>query len=253
MKTLAVIATFVLTAAVAQAAPQSWRFNCTYYNLDVKGHLSGRQRYSATYTRGLPDDAVRWTDVTMASASGWSDDFGPETKQGFMEGFSYPHADVAANMTKPDFFRGFPPMAMQQRNLVWDTHMLEGFAGKLDLLKPNVTYHAPENADVELSGAGTFRNHDLQLVLTGSSKRNGRDCAVIDYRAMFNTLDVKAPGFEMVGRSDYWGQIWVSLATKRIEYATLYEEVFGDLTLDGQAKSMTISVVRTGTFEPVGQ
>jgi hypothetical protein len=253
MKTLAIIATFVLTATAAQAAPQSWRFNCTYYNLDVKGHLTGRQRYSATYTRGLPDDAVRWTDVTMASASGWSDDFGPETKQGFMEGFSYPHAAAAANMTKPDFFRGFPPMAMQQRNLVWDTHMLEGFAGKLDLLKPNVTYHAPENADVALSGAGTFRNHDLQLVLTGSSKRNGHDCAVIDYRAMFNTLDVKAPGFEMVGRSDYWGQIWVSLATKQIEYATLYEEVFGELTLDGQAKPMTISVVRTGTFEPAGQ
>jgi hypothetical protein len=253
MKTLAIIATVVLTATAAQAAPQSWRFNCTYYNLDVKGHLTGRQRYSATYTRGLPDDAVRWTDVTMVSASGWSDDFGPETKQGFMEGFSYPHADAATRMTKPDFFRGFPAMAFQQRNLVWDTHMLEGFAGKLDFLKPNVTYHAPENSDVELSGAGTFRNHDLQLVLTGSSKRHGQDCAVIDYRAMFNTLDVKASGFEMVGRSDYWGQIWVSLATKQIEYATLYEEVFGELTLDGQAKPMTISVVRTGTFEPAGQ
>ena len=29
----------------------------------------------------------------------------------------------------------------------------------------------------------------------------------------------------MQARSDYWGEIWVSLATKQIEYATINEEV----------------------------
>jgi hypothetical protein len=252
MRTFAITSALLLTSVFGQTAPRTWHFTCDYYNLDLKGHLYGRQRYSASYTRGLPGDAVRWSDVTVANGNGWSGDFGPAQKQGFMEGFSYPHAD-AANMMKPDFFRGFPPMAMQQRNLVWDTHMFEGFVADFDHLKPNVPYHVPGAGEVDLAGAGTFRNRDLQLILTGTAKRNGQDCAVIDYRALFNTLEGKTVAFALVGRSEYWGQIWVSLATRQIEYATLYEEVLGELTLQGQEKPMTISVVRVGVFEPAGQ
>lgn len=252
MKIFAITSVLLLANTPGQAAPRTWHFTCDYYNFDVKGHLSGRQRYSASYTRGLPGEVVRWSDVTVAGATGWSDDFGPAQKQGFMEGFSYPHAD-AANTTKPDFFRGFPAMAMQQRNLVWDTHMFEGFVADFDHLKLNIPYHVPDVAEVDLAGAGTFRHKDLQLILTGTSKRNGQDCAVIDYRALFNTLESKTTAFALVGRSEYWGQIWMSLATRQIEYATLYEEVLGELTLPTQEKPMTISVVRVGVFEPAKQ
>jgi hypothetical protein len=249
MKTLAITGLLLLAGAFGQTAPRTWHFTCDYYNFSVKGQLSGRQRYSASYTRGLPGDVVRWSDITVANAGGWSGDFGPAQKQAFMEGFSYPHADVA-NMTKPDFFRGFPPLAMQQRNLAWDTHMLEGFVADFDHLKLNIPYHVPEAAEVDLAGAGTFRHKDLQLILTGNSKRHGQECAVIDYRALFNTLEAKTAAFALTGRSDYWGQIWMSLATRQIEYATLYEEVLGELTMPGQEKPMTLSVVRVGVFEP---
>ena len=37
------------------------------------------------------------------------------------------------------------------------------------------------------------------------------------------------------GRSHYWGAIWVSLASRQIEYATLQEDVLGEMTLTGQA------------------
>ena len=249
MRTLAIAGALLITGAVGQTAPSTWRLTFDYFNLDVKGHVIGRQRYSALYTRGLPGDTVRWNDVSIASADGWTE-FGPAQKQDFMEGFSYPHA---ADNLKPEFFKGFPPAAINQRNLIWDTHMFESYALNLDKLKLNTVYHVPENGDAALAGMGTFHDRDLQLILTGNSLRNGRDCAVIDYRAMFNTLDVKLPGFEIVGRSDYWGQIWVSTATKQIEYATLYEEVLGEGTLLGQQKPMTISAVREGTFELVDQ
>ena len=42
-------------------------------------------------------------------------------------------------------------------------------------------------------------------------------------------------------RSDYWGQIWVSLATKQIEYATLYENVGGEMKLAGQNTTQVIN------------
>jgi len=187
MRTFAIASVLLVASAFGQAAPHTWHFTCDYYNFDVKGQLTGRQRYSAAYTRGLPGDVVRWSDVTIASANGWSGDFGPGQKQAFMDGFTYPHSD-AANMLKPDFFRGFPPMAMQQRNFVWDTHMLEGFVEHLDHLKPNTPYHVPDAAEVDLAGAGTFRN-----------------------------------------------------------------EVLGELTIQGQEKPLTVSVVRVGVFEPAGQ
>ena len=53
------------------------------------------------------------------------------------------------------------------------------------------------------------------------------------------------------GRSDYWGQIWVSLATKQIQYATLYENVAGEMKLAGQDTPQLLNVFRIGTFEPV--
>ena len=249
MRTFVIAGALLLTSAFGQPAPRTWRFICDYYNQDLQGHLINRQRFSALYTRGLPGDTVRWSDVTMANASGWSD-FGPPQKQEFMEGFSYPHAETA-HMTAPEFFRGFPPAAIQQRNLLWDTHMIEGFAADLDRLKPGVPWHVPDTSEVPLAGAGTFRHHDLQLILTGTSERNGQKCAIIDYLALFNTIEGKTPGMALVGRSDYWGQIHVSLATRQVEYATLYEEVTGQLTLQGQEKPMNISVVREGTFEPL--
>ena len=239
--------------AVKQDGPQTWRFTCDYYHLDTKGHLASRVRYSALYTRGLPGDAVRWSDVTVASNTDGSDKFPAAEKREFMEGFSYPHTSDK-DMLKPGFFRGFPPMAMQERNLVWDTEMIEAFGQtQFEHLRLNTPYHVPDSADVDLAGMGSFHHKDLQLIWTGISKRNGQECALIDYRAFFNQLEVSNPAMTLTGRSDYWGQIWVSLTTKRIEYATLYEDVLGEMKLQSQEKPMTISVFRIGTFEPSGK
>ena len=42
---------------------------------------------------------------------------------------------------KPDFFKGFPPTAVFERNLVWDTGMLEMFGQEqFEHLKLNAPY-----------------------------------------------------------------------------------------------------------------
>jgi hypothetical protein len=43
----------------------------------------------------------------------------------------------------------------------------------------------------------------------------------------------------------------VSLATKQIEYATIYEEVSGEMKLPGQDAPQLLSVFRIGTLEPL--
>jgi hypothetical protein len=53
------------------------------------------------------------------------------------------------------------------------------------------------------------------------------------------------------GRSDYWGEIWVSLTTKQIEYSTLYEVVVGEMKLPGQNATQVVNVFRSAFFQPM--
>jgi hypothetical protein len=43
----------------------------------------------------------------------------------------------------------------------------------------------------------------------------------------------------------------VALATRQIEYATLYEDVLGEMKLKGQNTPQVVSVFRSGIFEPI--
>jgi hypothetical protein len=102
-----------------------------------------------------------------------------------------------------------------------------------------------------MPGVGVFHNRDIVLEWIGFSQRNGQQCAVIQYQAFFNPLEIVNGGINLKGRSDYWGVIWVSLATKQIEYGTINENVFGQMKLAGQDAMQPLNVFRTGTLEPV--
>lgn len=236
--------------AIKDASPRTYKFVVDYYHANSKGEITQRQRMTGEYTRGLPGGEVVWKNVTQASAQGETAPFGPAEKHEFMEGFRYRN-DLATTMS-PDFFKGFPPTAVMDRNLVWDTGMIEVFGhDHFDNLKLNEPYHVLSNHDANMPGVGTFRNHDVVLQWVGRSRRNGHDCALIQYQAFFNPIELSVGGMTMKGRSDYWGEIWVSLTTKQIEYGTLYENVLADMQLPGQNAPQLINVFRIGTFEPV--
>ena len=169
-----------------------------------------------------------------------------------MEGFRY-HTNPAgaSGSLAPDFFKGFPPTAVFERNLVWDTQMIEQYGqSQFEHLKLNQPYHLVSD-QMNMPGVGTFRNRDVQLTWMGRSKHSGRDCALIGYSAYFNPLEVTNGAMKLRGRSHYWGQIWVALATRQIEYATLYEDVLGEMSVTGQDRPQVVSVFRSGIFEPV--
>ena len=235
---------------VKDNGPRTYRFTVDYNTANSKGETLLRQRVTGEYTRGLPGGEVMWKNVTQADAVGATAPFAAPQKREFMEGFRYRN-DVGSTM-KPEFFKGFPPTAVMERNLVWDTGMIEMFAqNSFDHLKLNQPYHSASSDDIAMPGVGTFHNRDVVLEWIGRSQRNGQECALITYQAFFNPLEIANGGMTLKGRSDYWGEIWVSLATKQVEYGTLYESVVGDLKLAGQDTTQVINVFRNGTFEPV--
>jgi hypothetical protein len=238
--------------AVKDAGPRTYRFVVDHTVTDTRGNVVQRQRVSAEYTRGLPGPDGMWKNVTVAESNGPAELTAPGQKREFMEGFRYRVGPGRLDDTmKPDFFKGFPPTAVFERNLVWDTGMLEMFGQEqFAHLKLNVPYRLMSSEEVHMPGVGTFQNRDVYLTWTGRSQRNGTECALIEYRAFFNPLEIANGGMTLNGRSHYWGEIWVSLATRQIEYATLYEDVLGELKL-GQDSPRTVSVFRTGIFEPL--
>jgi hypothetical protein len=238
--------------AVKDNGPRTYRFSVDYNTANTKGEVIRRQRLTGEYTRGLPGGEVIWKNVTQADADGATGPFPPAQKRDFMEGFRYKN-DLGDTL-KPEFFKGFPATAVFERNLVWDTGMIETFGQDyFGQLKLNMPYSNAVDRDVNMPGVGTFRNRKVVLEWIGRSQRNGQDCALIRYQAFFNPLSIANGGMTLIGRSDYWGEIWVSRATKQIEYGTIYENVQGELKLAGQDATQIISVVRLGTFEPVSK
>lgn len=232
------------------AGPRTYRFSVEYSTANRTGEIVHRQLLIGEYTRGLAGSEVMWRNVEQAEADGPTAAYGVRQKRDFMEGFRYRN-DMAASM-QPDFFKTFPPTAVFERNLIWDTGMMEYFGqGFFDKLKLNEPLHAARNETETLPNVGVFQNRDIVLEWIGRSRRNGQDCAVIQYQAFFNPLEIVNGGMTLKGRSDYWGTIWVSTATKQIEYGTLYENVMGEMTLPGQNGPQLISVFRRGTLEPV--
>jgi hypothetical protein len=235
---------------VKDAGPRTYRFTVDYDTANATGDVVHRQRLTGDYTRGLANGDVEWRNVGVAEADGATAPFPPAQKQDFIEGFHYPLG--SPDTLKPDFFKSFPPSAVFERNLIWDTSMFESFGQNyFDQLKLNVPLHIPADQDVKMPDVGTFHTRDIVLEWVGRSQRNGQDCALIDYRAFFNPLQLATGGVTIQGRSDFWGEIWVSLATKQIEYATIYENVAGQLKLPNQDAPQPLSVFRIGTLEPL--
>ena len=236
--------------AVKDNGPRTYRLTVDYNVANGKGEIMQRQRLTGDYTRGLTGGDVVWKNVTQATAEGATGPFGPPAKREFMEGFRY-HNDVLSTMS-PEFFKAFPPTAVFERNLVWDTGMIEMFGQNFfDQLKLNEPYHAISNQDTKMPGVGTFQNRDVVLEWIGLSRRNGQDCALIQYQAFLNPLQIVNGGMTLNGRSDYWGQIWVSLDTKQIEYGTINESVVGEMKLAGQDTPQIVNVFRSGALEPL--
>jgi hypothetical protein len=233
---------------VKDAGPRTYRFTVDYNTANRIGEVIHRQRITGDYTRGLANKQVEWKNVGVVDADGATAPFPPAQKRDFIEGFRYPAG--SADTLKPDFFKSFPATAVLERNLIWDTSMMEGFGQNFfDKLKLNVPLHTATEEDINMPSVGTFHTRDIVLEWVGHSQRNGQDCALIEYRAFFNPLQIAMGGMTLQGRSDFWGEIWVSLVTKQIEYATLYEEVSGEMKLPGQDTPQLMSVFRIGTLE----
>jgi len=239
------------TAVVQTREPKSaptHRFVVDYYNFHANGTFVSKQRIVGDYRRN-DDGTVEWSNVNIATASALDATFGLGQQQAYMNGFRYRASGDL--LFKPEFFKDFPATATQTKNLVWDTFMFETFAQQVAKLT-ETPYRLPPS-DVPLAGSGTFQNANIELTRAGTFERGGQRLTVVHYEAFFNRLNHNLHGMKLVGRSDYWGDIWVLAATTTVPRATLFAAVVGELRIGSEPHPPIVNVVRRGLFERIGQ
>jgi hypothetical protein len=231
-----------------------YRFTTDYFQYDGSGNFTSKERVAGDYTRGLPGDQARWDNVTIANATGLEDTFPTGAPQKYMDGFTYKseRSGGLADAFQPGFFAGFPDV-METKTLVWDSGMFEVFAWNfLDKLQLNQPYPF-QVPDTPMPGGGSFHNRRPELTWVGITRRNGKICAVIQYEALFNTLNFNNQGNHISGTSSYWGTIWMGVDDKQIEYATLREDVLASVQIPGPngPRTMVFNTIRVATLEPL--
>lgn len=143
--------------------PIDYQFVCEYLTVGTKGEILGKKKIRGTYHIS---DKLRWSGIAIADATG-EHDYRPEKDQEFMNGFTYSFDQIKEDGTEA-FFGKIPAQAVECRNLVWDTHMFEGFAydhlGELRMNDP-VTISRDKNSP--LASAGSFHDRNVNLTWIG--------------------------------------------------------------------------------------
>lgn len=221
---------------------RSYRMTTDYYDFDLKSRFLAKRRLTGIVTYEM--DNVEWKDVYYTESKVQGETFQQGDKQGVLQNFKYKQNGEVLN---PQFFKdnlpGANPLIM---NLIWDALAFDALAYCCwDSLELNKEFRAKNiNSELELA-IGTFENKDIKITWLGVTKINDETCAILKYSVMNNPLDVKFENIAMSGRSHYWGEMYVSLSDKEIEYASLTEDVLTDVSVKGQMNSILGYTVRT--------
>lgn len=235
--------------------PQKYRITSKLHNRDISGNTINKILITAEFTRALEDGFIRWNNVRIGGSSDPEKLISEDMLQDYkhMEGFSY---KISGDIVKEEFYKDFP--ANDTRNivktLVWDEVMIEPFLwNNLDKLTLNEFIRVSDFEDftVQMGDWGTIKMRNLKLKWTGISKMNNETCALFQYQSFSNPVKSISNAMTIEGRSLYWGNIWVSLEGKQIEYGTLNEDVMMEMTFTGNSEKKLLNMQREVIFEKV--
>lgn len=212
---------------------QEYDVTLKWQNLDaISGSNINCNAVKATYIVGLENGFVAWKNVSLAQI----DDFKQTKYKGtdlpaFNE-FSYKAVDTA--FLSEDFYK---KITVEQRDLakwlVSDALQMQGLAWYVfDSLEFNKEFYPKllENHDVKFEDWVIFSNRYQKLVWSGITEHNDEICAIVKFESSYNPVKIDNEQMQVKGRSLYYGEMWISLTDKQVEYAVMFEDVIMKLT-----------------------
>ena len=226
-------------------AIQKYRMTAVYTNRDLYGNFMDKTKITGDYTRDFENGFVTWNNIYISGSKNFSDPFPAATKQEYMENIKYV---PSPKMLDVDAFKDFPanPQSVLAKNLIWDMMTIEGFAWDyIDSLKLNRIYQIPDiTGEFNMADIGTYSHNKIQLNWTGISAVNDELCAVIEYMAIDNKIELSMAGLKTKGTEQYWGTIWVSLKTRLIESAVMYGGTIQEIEVTGMTDKFLVKTIR---------
>jgi hypothetical protein len=222
-----------------------YRMTAVYTNRDLYGKFMDKLKITGDYTRGLENGFASWNNIFISSSSDFTKPFPSGKKQEYMENYKYV---PSSEMLNADAFKDFPTgtETVFAKNLIWDMMMIENFAWNYsDSLNLNRTYIIPEiNGAFEMADIGNYSHTSIQICWTGISQVNGKLCAVIEYRALDNKIELAMDQIKTKGTEQYWGTTWVALNDKQIEYAEIYGGTIQEIEVIGVKNKFLVKTIR---------
>jgi hypothetical protein len=224
---------------------EKYTMTAVYTNRDLYGNFTGKTKVSGEYSRGLGNSQVKWNNVRIGGSNNPEALFSDGVRQEYMENMTY---IPSPEMLKEDTFKNFPRSTENvfARNLIWDMMTIEGFAWDYsDSLQLNRKYIVPDiKGEFNMADIGKYEHASIQLCWTGISLMNNELCAVIEYRAIDNKIEIGMDQIKTRGTEQYWGTTWISLKSKQIEHAEMYGGTIQEIEVTGLKDKFLVKTIR---------
>ncbi len=219
-----------------ERTPQKYILTSNGFDYDLIGNFIKKSRISGEYTRALENGNVIWNNVRISESTNLNEPFSEGEKQEVMENFTY-SPFFSQDMFKSDsMFSKIPEPNIKFRNMVWSMMGFEIYAWSFfDSLKLNKEFTPKiKNNEVQIAGIGTINLLDLNIIWLGVTSMNNKICAIVKFSALNNPLNFNYLETKIIGRSHSWGNVYISLVDKQIEYAESYIDVVMEVKTKGQ-------------------
>lgn len=211
---------------------QEYDVTLKWQNLDaINGSKINCNIVDAKYIVG-DNDHVSWKNVSLAQIEDFNQTQYKGTDLPAFNNLSYKAKDTA--FLSEEFYTHIP---LEQKDLakwlVSDAVQMQGLAWYVfDSLefKKDFVPKLLENHKVRFEDWVTFTSRYQKLVWSGITKHNDEICAIVKFESFYNPVKIDNEQMQVKGRSLYYGEMWISLTDKQVEYAVMFEDVVMKLT-----------------------
>jgi hypothetical protein len=190
--------------------------------------------------------------VVISNSQKYEDPFPQGSRQEYMENFKYVPSD---NMVKAEAFKEFPsnPENVYARNLVWDMYTFDIFSWQnYDSLKLNIPYIIPNiQGEFDMAEIGKYEHNKIILCWKGVTVFKEELCAVIEFNAIDNLIQLSMGQIKTKGTEQYWGTVYLSLKTKLIEEAVMYSGTIQEIEITGMKDKFLVKTIRELNVEKI--
>ena len=224
---------------------RKYRMTADYINRDLYGKFTSRMRVTGEYTCGGNTDSVSWNNVYISGSQAFDGPYPEGVRQEYMDNFTYV---PSSEMLKSDAFRKFPSNAENifSRNLIWDMFSFEIFAWKYyDSLRLNVPYIEPQLSEAfDMAEIGNYLHNKVILTWRGVTLVDNKPCAIIDFNAPDNIIEIDIPEVKTKGTEQYWGTVIISLESRVIEKGVMYGGTFQEIEVKAMKQKLLMKTIR---------